>query len=82
MSPSPDHPQLRNLLNIAIKFFCGAAIGCMLALLPLSYVWDFASNITILHILILIGFGLLGGILGAINTAERIMRFFESIAWF
>ncbi len=82
MSPSPAHPQFRKLLNIAIKFFCGAAIGCMIALLPLSYVWDFASNITILHILTLIGFCLLGGILGAISTAERIMSFFESIAWF
>lgn len=82
MPLSSAYSQFRQLLNIAVKFFCGAAIGCMLALLPLSYVWDFGSNIATLHKLVLIGFSLLGGILEAISTAERIAHFFESIAWF
>lgn len=82
MSPFPIYPQFRKLLNIAIKFLSGAAIGCMLALLPLSYVWDFSSNRTTLHILVLIGFSSLGGILGAVSTTERIAKFFEAIAWF
>jgi hypothetical protein len=81
MLPTSPEPQSRKLLNIALRFFWGAVIGCMLVLLPLSYVWDFA-DVTASHILTIVGVGLLGGILGTVSNAQQIASFFESISWF
>ncbi|AFZ21270.1 hypothetical protein [Allocoleopsis franciscana] len=82
MLPTSPEPQSRKLINIASRFFWGAIIGCLLGLLPLSYVWDFASDVTTVHILVLVGFGLLGGILGTVSKTQQIASFFESISWF
>jgi len=78
----PSDPQSSKLTNAAIRFFWGAVIGCFLALVPLSYVWYYLSDVTTTQIFALIVFGAMGGIVGTSSTLQQMGRFFDSIPWF
>lgn len=82
MLPTPPDPHPDKMNSLIVKFFLGAVIGCLLALIPLSYVWYFFSDITTTQILVLLAFGVLGGILGSFSNLQQISRFFDSIPWF
>jgi len=81
MPPTPAEPQPRKLTDLLIKFLLGTVVGCFLALGPLSYIWFF-SDVTPTQILVLLAFGVLGGILGMFSSPHQIGRFFDSIPWF
>lgn len=78
---SPDLPP-RTLTDLLLGFCLGAVVGCLLALVPLSYVWYFHSGIMATQLLVLLAFGVLGGILGMFSNPQQIGRFFDSIPWF
>jgi VIT1/CCC1 family predicted Fe2+/Mn2+ transporter len=82
MSPSPSDLQASKLTHAGVKFFCGAAVGCFLALLPLSYSWYALSDITVAGILTLAAFGVLGGTIGMFSNLPQISRFFDQISHF
>ena len=80
MPPAPPEPQPHKLTDLMVKFLLGTVVGCFLALGPLSYVWFF-SDVTPTQILVLLAFGVLGGILGTFSNPHQIGRFFDSIPW-
>ena len=82
MPPTPSDPPANKLADAAIKFFWGAVVGCFLALIPLSYVWYYLSDVTTTQIFALIAFGVLGGIVGIFSNLQQMGRFFDSIPWF
>jgi hypothetical protein len=82
MPPIPSDPPARKLTDTVIRFFWGAVIGCFLALIPLSYVWYYLSDVTTTQIFALITFGVLGGSVGVFSTLQKMGRFFDSIPWF
>jgi len=82
MPPTPSGLPANKLIGAAIRFFWGFVIGFFLALVPLSYVWYFLSDVTTTQIFALVGFGMLGGILGVFSNLQQMGRFFDSIPWF
>lgn len=82
MLPTPSNPQLHKLTELMLRFFVGAVIGCVLTLVPLSYVWYFGSNVTSLEILVITISSILGGILSLFSNPQQMGRFFDSIPWF
>jgi hypothetical protein len=82
MLPTPSDPPAKKLIDAVIRFFWGAVVGCFLALIPLSYVWYYLSDVTTVQIFALIAFGVLGGIVGVFSTLQQMGRFFDSIPWF
>ncbi len=82
MQNHPPDPQPSKATQLVVKFTLGAVVSSFVALVPLSYIWWSAADITISQLLVLLAFGGLGGVLGLFSSPQQIGRFFDSIPWF
>lgn len=70
-------PKHRTLADIVFQFFLGAAIGLILALFPLSFIWMSALGLKVLHIVLSIGFIAFCGTLSAIWGNKFLAKLFS-----